>query len=76
MRTNLIVFITCHEMDLRDFRAFERCAEFSRYEALITLTVVDTRQEMVFQCSADGAMPYCWGWRYFREQWIRKYGPI
>lgn len=75
MHTHLVVHIECDEMDLRDYRAFERAGEFSRYESTITIKCVSTGQEIVCRCHLTGGN-VCWGWRYFKTEWERKHGPI
>lgn len=75
MRTTSIVRIECDDSDLRSNRAFERAAEFTGYDTTITIACGNGR-EMTFQCSPIGDGHSCWGWRYFRAEWERRFGRI
>ncbi len=75
MRTHVIAYIECAEMDLRDNRAFERAAEFARHPCSVTIKC-SNGQEITVQCNPDSDGDHCWGWRYFRRAWERKYGPV
>lgn len=74
MHTSVIVTIDCSEMDLRDYRVFERAAEFSRYQSSITIRC-SNGQEITVHCNILKG-DVCWGWRYFKTAWERKYGPV
>ncbi len=79
MKTHVIVYIECSEMDLRDYRAFERAAEFTRYGSCVTINC-DNGQSMMVSCHPDGEKNNgghtCWGWRWFKNEWERRYGPL
>lgn len=74
MRTRVVVLIECDELDIRDRRAFERAAEFSRYTSTITIRTTNG-MEVMYSCDPHHGTT-CWGWRWFKHGWERKYGPI
>lgn len=79
MQVLTVAFIHCTLGELRSRAAFEEAARFTRWECTVIIRCDDTGEEMQFSCTPPGhAVPGipCWGWRYFYDQWIRRFGHI
>ena len=73
MKTHLVIYISCTLTELKNFVPFERAAEFTRYECTVEIHC-ETGKHLYVNCSPVG--PTCWGWRYFRDEWVKRHGPI
>jgi hypothetical protein len=73
MDTLIAVNIFCNKSELINAEPFIKAAEFSEYDADIMIACRDTGQQKLFHCSSIAAN--CTGWRHFRSEWIRQFGP-
>lgn len=73
MNVHMILWVDCDVPELRWSAPFVTAAQHvsQGVEAFVIITCPATAQSVSYICP-PGA---CWGWRYFRDKWIRKFGP-